>query len=59
MIEKTKNCVMKEFQGSDVIYGDTDSVMVKFNLKTKSGDKAELIRESMELGRRAAELISK
>lgn len=33
--------------------------MVKFNLKTKSGDKAELIRESMELGRRAAELISK
>ena len=59
MIDKTKKCVMKQFQGADVIYGDTDSVMVKFVLKTKSDDKAELIRESMELGRRAAELISK
>lgn len=33
--------------------------MVKFDLKTKSNNKADLIREAMELGRKAAELISK
>ena len=33
-----------------VIYGDTDSVMVKFGVKTVS--------ESIELGRKAAEMIS-
>lgn len=32
MIDKTRNKVM-ELYDCDVIYGDTDSVMVKFNLK--------------------------
>lgn len=32
MIEKTKNRVKELYPGSEVIYGDTDSVMVKFNL---------------------------
>ena len=35
---------------SQVIYGDTDSVMVRFGVKT--------VAESMELGREAAEMIS-
>jgi DNA polymerase delta subunit 1 len=34
MIERTKNCVEKLYPGSQVIYGDTDSVMVKFKLET-------------------------
>lgn len=38
MIEKTREIVNKKFD-CDVIYGDTDSVMVKFNLKTKSNRK--------------------
>lgn len=36
---------------SEVIYGDTDSVMVKFGVPTVS--------EAMEMGREAAEIISK
>ena len=35
---------------SQVIYGDTDSVMVRFGVKT--------VAESMELGREAADMIS-
>ena len=35
---------------SQVIYGDTDSVMVRFGVGT--------VAESMELGREAAEMIS-
>ena len=38
------------FSSSQVIYGDTDSVMVRFGVKT--------VAESMELGRGAAEMIS-
>lgn len=33
MIDKTRNRVKELFPGSDVIYGDTDSVMVKFKLE--------------------------
>lgn len=36
---------------STVVYGDTDSVMVKFGVKT--------VEEAMELGKQAAEKISK
>lgn len=32
MIHQTKDEVLKHFEGSDVIYGDTDSVMVKFRV---------------------------
>ena len=35
---------------SQVIYGDTDSVMVRFGVKT--------VEDSMKLGRKAAEMIS-
>lgn len=58
MIEKTKECVEKYYTKENgyehnavVVYGDTDSVMVKFG--TTQIDKA------MELGKEAAQRISK
>uniref|UniRef100_A0A7S1TGT0 DNA polymerase n=1 Tax=Compsopogon caeruleus TaxID=31354 RepID=A0A7S1TGT0_9RHOD len=51
MIEKTKASVESLFSGSEVIYGDTDSVMIKFG----SGKSLE---ECMGLGAEAAEKIS-
>ena len=43
MIEKTKNLVIEKY-GADVIYGDTDSVMVKFKLTTDKNNRTEQIR---------------
>ncbi|KAG0364263.1 putative delta DNA polymerase [Gamsiella multidivaricata] len=57
MIEKTKREVEKTFTvengykyTAEVIYGDTDSVMVKFGVKT--------LEEAMDLGREAAEKVT-
>lgn len=57
MIEMTKNEVEAQYTTANgyesdavVIYGDTDSVMVNFGVKT--------LERSMELGREAAELVS-
>lgn len=57
MIEFTKTEVEKKYTKANgykedavVIYGDTDSVMVKFGVKT--------LEESMELGKDAAEYVS-
>lgn len=51
MIESTKEEVEKRYKGSTVIYGDTDSVMIKFG----SGKSLE---ECMKLGEQAADAIS-
>lgn len=57
MIEQTKQEVEKQFRIENgykndamVIYGDTDSVMVKFGVKS--------IEDAMELGREAADYVT-
>lgn len=57
MIEKTKELVLEKYNQKngyqydcDIIYGDTDSVMVKFGVKT--------VKEAMEMGRDAANYVS-
>lgn len=58
MIELTRSLVEQEYciekghsSNAEVIYGDTDSVMVNF--------KAKDLETSMKLGKEAAEVISK
>lgn len=51
MIENTKDEVEKRYKASTVIYGDTDSVMVKFGA-------GKSLEECMKLGEEAAEKIS-
>ena len=53
MIEETKNYVEKNFPGAKVRYGDTDSVMVEFDVGGRTG--VEAIEYSWELGEKAAE----
>ena len=53
MIEETKNYVEANFPGAKVRYGDTDSVMVEFDVQGRTGQDA--IDYSWELGERAAE----
>src|SRR6056300_502556 len=52
MIEETKAYVEKNFPGAKVRYGDTDSVMVEFDVGNRKG--MEAIEYSWELGERAA-----
>ncbi len=58
MILKTRELVLERYNkengypfDSEVIYGDTDSVMVKFGVPT--------VKEAMELGKEAAAFITK
>ena len=51
MIEKTKEEVEKRYKGANVVYGDTDSVMIKFGA-------GKSLQECMKLGEEAAEGIS-
>ena len=57
MIDHTKNFVEANFTlgkgypaNAEVVYGDTDSVMVKFGVTT--------VEEAMELGRKAAVMVT-
>tara|TARA_R100000908_G_scaffold39761_1_gene18411 strand:- start:3541 stop:6384 length:2844 start_codon:yes stop_codon:yes gene_type:complete len=56
MIEETKTYVEKNFAGAKVRYGDTDSVMVEFDVGDRKGKEA--IEYSWELGEKAAEECS-
>lgn len=56
MIEETKNYVEANFPGAKVRYGDTDSVMVEFDVGNRKGEEA--IAYSWEVGERAAEECS-
>tara|TARA_B100000427_G_scaffold321438_1_gene322022 strand:- start:4605 stop:7277 length:2673 start_codon:yes stop_codon:yes gene_type:complete len=53
MIDDTKKYVEENFPGAKVRYGDTDSVMVEFDVGERKGEEA--IKYSWELGERAAE----
>ena len=57
MIDDTKNYVEEHFPGSKVRYGDTDSVMVEFDVQGRTGKEA--IEYSWELGERAASECTK
>ena len=57
MIEETKNYVEANFPGAKVRYGDTDSVMVEFDMQGRKGQEA--IDYSWELGEQAAEQCTK
>ena len=57
MIDQTRDLVLKRYNtangyaaNADVIYGDTDSVMIKFNVAD--------LKEAMRLGEEAAEYVS-
>jgi len=52
MIDETKTYVEANFPGAKVRYGDTDSVMVEFDVQGRKGQEA--IEYSWELGERAA-----
>ena len=56
MIEETKTYVEENFPGAKVRYGDTDSVMVEFDVGDRKG--VEAIEYSWEIGERAAEECS-
>ena len=57
MIEETKNYVEEHFPGAKVRYGDTDSVMVEFDVQGRKGQDA--IDYSWEQGEQAAEQCTK
>jgi DNA polymerase delta subunit 1 len=57
MIEETKNYVEANFPGAKVRYGDTDSVMVEFDVQGRKGQEA--IDYSWHLGEQAAEQCTK
>jgi DNA polymerase delta subunit 1 len=57
MIEETKNYVEEHFPGAKVRYGDTDSVMVEFDVQGRKGQEA--IDYSWEQGEQASEQCSK
>ena len=57
MIEETKNYVEANFPGAKVRYGDTDSVMVEFDVQGRTGQAA--IDYSWQIGEQAAEQCTK
>lgn len=56
MIEETKTYVEANFPGAKVRYGDTDSVMVEFDVGDRTGEEA--VKYSWEIGEKAAEECS-
>ncbi|KAH9578368.1 C4-type zinc-finger of DNA polymerase delta [Trypanosoma melophagium] len=57
MIDKTKSLVESLYEGVKVVYGDTDSVMIKCVTDESSSDK-ERLKVAMDFGKEAAEKVS-
>lgn len=56
MIQETKEYIEKNFEGAHVRYGDTDSVMVEFDMQGRIGQEA--LEYSWALGERASKECS-
>ncbi len=58
MIEATKAYVESHYEGTNVVYGDTDSVMIKA-VTNEAGTDKERLEEAMAFGRKAAAEVTK
>lgn len=62
LINLAKDYIEENYEGSETVYGDTDSVFINFKPKDKDGNRLygyEALKESIRLGVEAGEQISK
>ncbi|RWS01117.1 uncharacterized protein B4U79_12154 [Dinothrombium tinctorium] len=58
MLRKTKYEIETKYKQCKVIYGDTDSVMIKFETFSEFKDKYQLLSEVMRISKEQAEYVS-
>jgi DNA polymerase elongation subunit (family B) len=61
LIYKTANFIKENYAGSDIVYGDTDSVFIKFDCRAADGTKLKglpAVYKSMDLCMEAAERVN-
>lgn len=58
MIDRTKSLVETLYEGATVLYGDTDSVMIRCATGSETASDAARIAAAMDFGRAAAEKVS-
>ena len=61
LIYKTANFIKENYAGSDIVYGDTDSVFIKFDCRADDGTKLTglpAVYKSMDLCMEAAERVN-
>ena len=60
LLHLAKNKVLENFDGAEIVYGDTDSIFINFNPKDDEGNLLEnkaALKKSIELGVKAEEYI--
>ena len=57
MIETTQTTVIDHYPGSEIIYGDTDSVMVNFHIEGTNDE--ECLKEAFRIGEECAAFVTK